>query len=85
MEHNPTLMKEMTNDFSTSTFVNSVFTIMETSNSQTTGDTGLNICTIQLKDVLKVVLNPNRIPVGTAIIIESKKPAKTVFKLVFYI
>lgn len=43
MEHNPTLIKDITNDFSISTLVKTVFTIMETNNNHTTGDTGLNI------------------------------------------
>src|SRR5690606_5684099 len=82
MEHRPTLINEMIKALSALEFLVSVFTIINTNNSQTTGDTGLKICIIQFTELLNVLLKPIIMPMGTATKKAKTNPAKTVFKLV---
>src|SRR5688500_6381080 len=83
-EHSVTVMAEIRNDFSNigSALTYTALTMMVTSGSHASGDTGLKIWINRFSAELIVVLSPHRMPSGTAISVASKNPVNTVLRLV---
>src|SRR5688500_1939481 len=83
-EHNVTVTAELMNDLSNmgSAVTYTSLTIIVTIGSHASGDSGLNSCISGLNIALSVLLAPHSMPSGTAMIVASRNPANTVFRLV---